>query len=160
VPATTSVNDWRECLDLNLTAQYALVHHALNGLERSDHPAVILTSSEQGFLPARGLIAYVTAKGAIPNLVRALAAELGGRLIRVNGVAPGPVDTPMLREWFRSELDPDEALVAQLRPVLMGRLGRPEEIAAVAAFLASDDSSFMTGQTLIIDGGLTSWSGV
>jgi NAD(P)-dependent dehydrogenase (short-subunit alcohol dehydrogenase family) len=157
---TTSQEAWATSLDTNLAAQVSLVKAALPGLSRSEHGAVVLTASEQAFLPARDMLAYVTAKGAVPNLVRALAVELSDRGVRVNAVAPGPVDTPMLRSWFGSEADPDAAIAAQLRPVLLKRLGHPAEIAAAAAFLASDDSSFVTGQTLVVDGGLTAWAGL
>jgi NAD(P)-dependent dehydrogenase (short-subunit alcohol dehydrogenase family) len=157
---TTSDEAWETSLDLNLSAQISLVKAALPGLVRSENGAVVLTASEQAFLPARDMLAYVVAKGAVPNLVRALAVELSDRKVRVNAVAPGPVDTPMLRSWFQTEADPDAAIAAQLRPVLLKRLGRPAEIAAAAAFLASDDSSFMTGQTIVVDGGLTAWAGL
>ena len=77
--------------------------------------------------------------------------------IRVNCIAPGPVDTPMLAGWLTG--DP-ERLAAQLKPILLGRLGTPQEIARGALFLACDDSSFMTGSQLVLDGGATCWYGL
>jgi NAD(P)-dependent dehydrogenase (short-subunit alcohol dehydrogenase family) len=102
-------------------------------------------------------VSYCAAKAGLVNMTRALAIDCAPMKIRVNCIAPGPVDTPMLAGWLTG--DP-ERLAAQLKPILLGRLGTPQEIARGALFLACDDSSFMTGSQLVLDGGATCWYGL
>ncbi|MEU4573700.1 SDR family NAD(P)-dependent oxidoreductase [Nonomuraea sp. ATR24] len=97
---------------------------------------------------------YSATKAAVHNLARTLAADLGGRGIRVNSVSPGYIDTPM----FRGAMD-DDAAAAATAQVALGRLGRSEDVAAAVAFLASDDASYITGQDLVVDGGLVGVAG-
>jgi len=95
-------------------------------------------------------VAYVTSKGGVTLLTRCMAIDHAQHHIRVNAIAPGPTDTPMLR----SNMTPD-ALAAFAATFPMGRLGRPEELAQAALFLASEDSSFVAGAILCVDGGQT-----
>jgi NAD(P)-dependent dehydrogenase (short-subunit alcohol dehydrogenase family) len=103
-------------------------------------------------LGAAGLSAYTSSKHAVLGLTRALAAELGGRGITVNCVQPGAIETGMTRESWTKH--PERVVYYSERAVL-GRLGQPEDVADVIAFLASDDSRFVTGQGIVVDGGMT-----
>jgi NAD(P)-dependent dehydrogenase (short-subunit alcohol dehydrogenase family) len=93
-------------------------------------------------------------------MTRAIAVDSTPHGVRVNCLCPGPADTPMIRRWFAEAEDPQTLEATQLEPVLMGRFASPSEIASAALFLASDESSFMTGATLVVDGGLTCWYGL
>lgn len=122
-----------------------------------DGGSVIVTTSVNGRLGMTGSAVYAASKGALAALVRVLAGELSGRRIRVNAIAPGPVETPMGGKLGI----PDEQRPAFRRMVEacipLGRVARPEEIAAVAAFLASDDASYVNAVEIPVDGG---WTGV
>jgi len=122
--------------------------------------AIINTSSELGLLGARGLAAYCASKAAVINMTRAMAVDFAPRNIRVNCLCPGPVMTPMLETYFASQANSEETRKNQLRTVPLGRFGRPEEIASAALFLASEDSSFVTGAVLVADGGATATYGL
>src|SRR6266498_156859 len=94
------------------------------------------------------------------NLGRALAVDCGPLGIRVNCLCPGPIETPMLRDWFNAADDPAEAERVQVTPVPLGRIGLPDEIADAALHLASDASSYATGSVTVVDGGATAWYGL
>jgi NAD(P)-dependent dehydrogenase (short-subunit alcohol dehydrogenase family) len=98
---------------------------------------------------------YSATKGAVVQLTRALAVDHALDHIRVNCVCPGPVDTPLLRRGVARAADPETKLRAEMSSTLLGRLGRPEEIANVIHFLASDEASFVTGSIVVADGGVT-----
>jgi NAD(P)-dependent dehydrogenase (short-subunit alcohol dehydrogenase family) len=98
---------------------------------------------------------YGATKGAVIQLTRALAVDHGRDKIRVNCICPGPVDTPLLRRAFANAADPIAREGQEVGTTILGRLGRPEEIANVIRFLLSDDSSFMTGSIVVVDGGVT-----
>ena len=150
---------WDRMVAINLTAQFTMVRAVSPALQASGGGAIILTTSEMVFSAARHMSAYIAAKSGVVGLVRALAAEFGVHGIRVNAIAPGPTATPMMRAWLDAAPDADALLREQLQPIALGRLATPSEIAAAGAFLASDDASFVTGHTLIVDGGVTAWSG-
>ena len=102
--------------------------------------------------PATSQISYAASKGAVLSMSRELGVQFARENIRVNALCPGPVNTPLLQELFAK--DPERA-ARRLVHIPMGRFGEPEEIAAAAAFLASDDSSFITGSTFLVDGGIS-----
>jgi NAD(P)-dependent dehydrogenase (short-subunit alcohol dehydrogenase family) len=145
-------NVWQETVDVNLTGAFLTAKHGAGALLADGGGAVVFIASPAGTHGiARGLQAYSASKAGIVGLVRAMAADYAGDAIRVNAVLPGITQTPMNRWWTA-----DEALREKvLAPVPVGRAARAEEIAAVAAFLASDDASYVTGALWAVDGGLT-----
>lgn len=141
---------WQLTLDVNLTGVFLTCKHGIRALLESGGGVVVCTCSPTGlFGCAPGYDAYSASKGGVAGLVRVLAADYAGEGIRVNGVVPGYTDTPMT-SWVTPE--EHESL---LKTIPLGRAGMPEEVAAVMAFLASDESSYTTGAVWAVDGGLT-----
>src|SRR6266498_477152 len=118
---------------------------------------VVREIEEQG---GTAVFVYCDVKGGVVNLTRALAVDCGPLGIRVNCLCPGPIETPMLRDWFNAADDPAEAERVQVTPVPLGRIGLPDEIADAALHLASDASSYATGSVTVVDGGATAWYGL
>lgn len=143
---------WDRAFAVNVTAVMALTRAMLPFLIQSPCARVINTGSILSTLGASGLSAYTASKHAVLGLTRALAAELGGRGITVNCVQPGAIETGMTRPSWTAH--PARVAYYTERAVL-GRLGQPEDVADVIAFLASDDSRFVTGQGIVVDGGMT-----
>jgi NAD(P)-dependent dehydrogenase (short-subunit alcohol dehydrogenase family) len=143
---------WQETVDVNLTGAFLTAKHGARALLTTGGGAIVFIASPAGTHGiARGLQAYSASKAGIIGLVRAMAADYAGDAIRVNAVLPGITETPMNRWWTE-----DPAMREQvLSPVPLGRAARAEEIAAVAAFLSSDDASYVTGALWTVDGGLT-----
>lgn len=144
---------WDEVLAVNLTASYHLAAAALPYLARADAGALLLVASQLGLVGTRGSVAYTAAKGGVVNLTRSLALDHAGDGVRVNCLCPGPTDTPFLRRSFDRVADPRAARFAALAKVPLGRFGHVDEIAAAGAFLCSYEASFVTGTTLVVDGG-------
>jgi 3-oxoacyl-[acyl-carrier protein] reductase len=142
---------WDHALSINVTAAMKLTRAVLPMLCTSSAARVINTGSILSRYGDAGLVAYATSKHAILGLTRALAAELGPQGITVNCVQPGAIATGMTRPMF--ETNPESLAYYAGRSVL-GRIGQPEDIADVMAFLASDDSRFITGQGILVDGGV------
>jgi NAD(P)-dependent dehydrogenase (short-subunit alcohol dehydrogenase family) len=156
----TSEDDWRLAIEVNLGGAFRLAKFGIPALQRAGGGSIILTASELGLVGASRSTAYCAAKGGVVNLTRALAIDCGPLGIRVNCLCPGPIETPMLRDWLNAAPDPAEAERVQTTPVLLGRIGRPEEIAEAALHLASDASSYATGSVTVVDGGATAWYGL
>jgi NAD(P)-dependent dehydrogenase (short-subunit alcohol dehydrogenase family) len=143
---------WRETLDVNLTGAFLTAKHGARALLAAGGGAIVCVGSPAGaYGIAPGLQAYTASKAGIVGLVRTMAADYAGEAIRVNGVFPGITATPMNEPW----IDDPAAVQRAVARVPLRRPGRPEEIAAVAAFLASEDASYVTGAIWTVDGGLT-----
>jgi NAD(P)-dependent dehydrogenase (short-subunit alcohol dehydrogenase family) len=122
-------------------------------MQRQGKGAIITLASQLAVAGGRGNSAYVAAKGAVISLTRTMAVDFATDGIRVNAIAPGAIDTPMLRRSFARHADPDAVREASRQRHAMKRFGHAEEIARAALYLASDESSFTTGVVLPVDGG-------
>ncbi|MGH3760084.1 SDR family NAD(P)-dependent oxidoreductase [Actinophytocola sp.] len=142
-----SPEHWQHVLGVNLTGSYLVARAAVRAMDQ-DGGSIVLVGSGTTNTPAAGLAHYIASKAGVIGLARALAKELGGRGIRVNTVSPGPVDTPLLRARMS-----DEVVAERSRTALLGRLGRPQDVALMIGFLLSDQSSWITGQTINVNGG-------
>lgn len=146
------VETYRRILDVNLTGAVLCARAALaHFVARGGGGSIINCSSVHQIIPKPGYLAYSISKGAMASLTRTLALEFAGRGIRVNAVGPGAIETPINAAWTGDQTK--RAAVEAHIP--LGRVGTPEEIAAVFAFLASDEASYITGQTIYACGGLT-----
>jgi len=122
-------------------------------MEAAGHGSIVHIASITGLIGAAGMAAYAASKGALITLTKTMAVELGPKNIRVNCVCPGSVDTPMLRASFERQSDPEAARRDNIRRHPLGRLGRPEDVAAVVDFLCSDEACWITGAVYVVDGG-------
>jgi NAD(P)-dependent dehydrogenase (short-subunit alcohol dehydrogenase family) len=151
---TTEFDVWRSVQDVNLTSVYMCCKYGIPRLLESGGGSVINTASFVAVMgSATSQISYTASKGGVLALSRELGVQFARQGVRVNALCPGPVNTPMLKELFAK--DPDQA-ARRLVHIPMGRFAEPEEIAAAAAFLASDDASFITASTFLVDGGISS----
>ncbi len=144
----TSPADFRRILELNLTGTFLGLSIAGRQLRRGG--TIVNISSLNGVLPTAGLGAYVASKAGVSALTRVAALELAGRGIRVNAVCPGSIDTAITDAPGFADVDWD----AYVRTIPLGRRGTPDEVARAVVYLASDDSGYVTGTNLLIDGGV------
>lgn len=149
-----SEDDWNKTLAVNLSGAFLICKYAIPQLRAAGGGSIILTASQMGRVANAGQTAYCTTKGALLQLAKGMALDHVGDHIRVNTLSPGGIATDRLVQRF-GDLDTAQKVWGPKHP--MGRLGEPEEIARGAVFLASDDSSFMTGADLLLDGGYTAW---
>jgi NAD(P)-dependent dehydrogenase (short-subunit alcohol dehydrogenase family) len=150
---TTTPELWAKTLEVNLTGGFYVAKAAMPELRRNKG-AIVLVSSVQGMAAQKGALAYVVSKHGLIGLVTGMAMDEAANGVRVLGVAPGSVETPMLR-WAINQ-DPNPAALEEeidaMHPI--GRRGQPREIGEVVAFLLSDRAAFMTGETIRVDGGM------
>jgi len=148
--------DWQRTIDLDLSAVFYCSQAAARDMLGRGAGSIVNISSVQAFTPLARRVAYAAAKAGVVGLTRSLAAEWAPA-VRVNAVAPGYVETAMVRGLVEAgRVDPEA--VAKRTP--MRRMAKPEEIAAALLFLASDAASYVTGETLMVDGGWTSWAAI
>ncbi|MBL4646718.1 MAG: NAD(P)-dependent oxidoreductase [Hyphomicrobiales bacterium] len=149
-------DDWDFAFNLNCKAQYRMVRAFLPGMISGGGGSIINMSSVAGTVTAPvNRFIYSASKAAVAGLTRAIAADYVTQGIRANAICPGTVDSPSLHQRLRDTGDYDAALKAFVDRQPMGRIGKPEEIAALVVYLASDESGYTTGQEHIIDGGWT-----
>jgi meso-butanediol dehydrogenase/(S,S)-butanediol dehydrogenase/diacetyl reductase len=150
----TSLADWSHVMDVNVRGVFLTSKHALPHL-RLTRGSIINISSVDGLWAEPGLAAYCASKGAVLALTRAMAIDHGPEGVRCNSICPSYVATEMLEQFYDAQPDPASARAQAAGMHALRRISEPRDIAGVAAFLASDDASFVTGQSIVVDGGLT-----
>ena len=150
----TAREEWERVIGVNLTGVYLACRPALQQMVAQGSGTIVITSSPHALVTMPDAGAYAASKGGALALTRALALEAAPYNVRVNALLPGAIDTPMVRREAEASPDPEEQMrrFGLIHP--LARLGRPEEVAEAALFLASDAASFVTGTALAVDGGL------
>ena len=150
---TTEIDAWRRVQDVNLTSVYLCCKHAIPHMQARGRGSIINTASFVAVLgSATSQISYTASKGGVLAMSRELGVQFAREGIRVNALCPGPVNTPLLQELFAK--DPERA-ARRLVHIPLGRFAEADEIAAAVAFLASDDASFITASSFLVDGGIS-----
>ena len=147
------VEEWDRIVDINLKGTFLVSKHVLGPMLEQESGSIINLASMEGLIGSQGTSAYNASKGGVVLLTRNMAIDYGPKGIRVNSVCPGFIDTPMIGMLSTEALEPIRKHLVNSH--VLGRFGRPEEVAAAALFLASDDASFVTGHALVVDGGFT-----
>ncbi len=150
---TTAPDDWDAVFRANVGGTFLFARAAIPLMQARGGGAIVTFASQLALAGGRGNSAYIAAKGAILSLTRTMALDYAADGIRVNAIAPGAIDTPMLRRSFARHADPEPVREASRSRHAMKRFGRAEEVAQAALYLASDASSFSTGTTMVVDGG-------
>ncbi len=145
--------DWDRVMDVNAKSVFLMSKFAIPAMQSSRGGTIINMSSGWGLVGGAKAAAYCASKGAVVLLTKAMAVDYGPDGIRVNCLCPGDTDTPLLRDEARQLGAPESGFLAEAARRPLGRVGSPEDIARAALFLASDASSYITGTTLVVDGG-------
>lgn len=150
----TTPEQWRKVIDVNLFGVFNCTHAALPNMQAAGYGRIVSISSEAGRVGSKGSAVYSAAKGAIVAFMKAIARENARYGITANSIAPGPIETPLLMAAKEFGEIGEKVIETMKGSTQMGRLGQPDEVAAAAAFLASDDATYVTGETLGVSGGL------
>ena len=149
----TSEEEWERMMAVNVKSIFLLGKYAVPAMAQSGGGAIVNTASGWGLVGGRNAVSYCASKGAVVNMTRAMALDHGAQNIRVNCVCPGDTDTPMLRSEARQLGESEDAFLAEAADRPLQRIGQPEDIARAVLYLASEDSAFVTGTALVVDGG-------
>lgn len=146
--------EWDRFLAVDVKGSYLCVRAAVPRMRALGGGSIVLMSGTYAYMPEYAIAVQAAAKGAIMSMTRALAVEVGPDNIRANCIVPGYIETPMVTNWANMHADPEAARASAANMHALRRLGKPEEVAATALFLCSDESSFSTGHPYHVDGGL------
>jgi 2-hydroxycyclohexanecarboxyl-CoA dehydrogenase len=149
----TTPDGWPRLIAVNLEGALACAHAVLPSMQAAGYGRIVMITSEAGRMGSKGNAVYAATKGALISLAKSLARENARYGITVNAVAPGPIETPML-DAHRTATRGDDVLAAMVAGTQLGRLGTPEEVASAVAFLAAEEASYVTGETLGVSGGM------
>ena len=152
-PLTMTDDDWRRCFAVDLDGVWNGCRAALPGMVERGRGSIVNIASTHSFKIIPGCFPYPVAKHGVIGLTRALGIEYAPRNVRVNAIAPGYIETQLTREWWDNQPDPAAAQQATLDLQPMKRIGRPEEVAMTAVFLASDEAPFINASCITVDGG-------
>ena len=144
---------WDQVMAVNVKGIFLMCKYAIPVMQKAGGGAIINTGSGWGLVGGANAVSYCASKGAVVNMTRAMALDHGAQHIRVNCVCPGDTDTGMLRDEARQLGAPEEAFLAGAADRPLGRIGQPQDIAQAVRYLASDAAAFVTGTTLVVDGG-------
>lgn len=150
----TSEEEWSDVIGTNMTGTFLCTKYVLPHMIKRKRGAIINTGSINSLMAMKKEAAYDASKGGVLMLTRAVAMDFAEFNIRVNCICPGAIDTPMLRDILSQTPDPVAAEASLVKQHALGRIGSPNEVAQMALFLASDDSSFVTGAAMPVDGGM------
>jgi NAD(P)-dependent dehydrogenase (short-subunit alcohol dehydrogenase family) len=149
----TSEDDWNRVINVNLKGVFLCSKFAIPEMIRNGGGAIINTASIRGLVGQYHLAAYCASKGGVVLLTKAMALDYGQDNIRVNCVCPGGIETPMHKAFLATLAHPERETEEMLKKIPLGRIGEPEDVARVALFLASDESAYLTGLAIPVDGG-------
>jgi NAD(P)-dependent dehydrogenase (short-subunit alcohol dehydrogenase family) len=150
---TATDADWARAMDVDLKGVWLFCKFAIPRLRAAGGGSIVNVASMHAFRTVPGSFPYAAAKGGVVSLTKSLAVDFGRDRIRVNAICPGTIETKLTTDWWAEQPDPAAAKRRFLAAIPIGRIGQPEDVAALAAFLARDESSFLSGAAIPLDGG-------